>query len=328
MRVLLRIWLWLSRCWQHSWMILLLGSFGLILSGCESLMGPDQPHFVNMKGKNPNVYDSATYQTDVAGFEGAMARGDLVLAKSIRSKVVWSTINDVDYSYFVFRREFYLHREQFETFADMAKLGMTSAATALGGSVVLDAAVTALQGSQLAVDKNFFRDKATEAIFTTMDALRASRMALIQQKLMLEPQDYGVYEAYNDAIALFNAGTVPTAMQEITAQAGTAKSTAEKNAESATTNRVLLSLPPATRTLLDNKKKIGDAVDAVLANLAANKANVRAFLGDLPTPVVLPADASDTTLSAALTKVVRDIRTDSDATKGLELMKTHHLIKP
>src|SRR5262249_28720466 len=124
----------------------------------------------------------------------------------------------------------------------------------------------ALQGTQLAVEKNFFREKTTETLFTTMDALRAEQMALIQKKLQLAPPLYGFEEAFNDALLLFNAGTVISALERMAAQAGRNNIDAKDENEEATNARVEATLSPVTKTTLTKKERLSDAVKDLASN--------------------------------------------------------------
>jgi hypothetical protein len=237
--------------------------------------------------------------------------------------MLWSVINDVDYCYYQFRTDFFKSRGSITTFSDMAKLGMSAAATVLGGSAVLSGAVTALEGSQLSVDKNFLEQKATESIFTTMDTLRSEQMTLIQKKLLMPPPSYSFEEAYSDALALFNAGCVPSALQRITSEAGRQQIQAKSANEEATGLRVLVTLPPATAESFSLKQKL----NKIITDITSSN-NLESLMKILDKrKITYDANAPAADLASKLGNELRNARTPdqikqmSDQLKELNLWK-------
>ncbi|MHC1728949.1 MAG: hypothetical protein AB9866_23615 [Syntrophobacteraceae bacterium] len=199
-------------------------------------------------------------------------------ATAVRNNMLWSIINDIDYHYYTFKADFYGRRATVKTVGDLAQLGMSSAATALGGSVILSAAVTALKGAEVSVDKNYFREATTEAIFIKSDALRSMQMIQIQQKLMIQAPAYAFEEAYRDTLGLFSAGTVPTAIQGIAADAGKQKVEAQQGVTKAVEQRVLATLPVTTREGVTLIGKLTDSLAPLQADPAAAYPKVKAAL--------------------------------------------------
>jgi len=243
--------------WSSTMTLALVGAF--VLTSCSSLIAPRVPNLLADKA-TCNPYSWQQFETDRSAYQGAFLQGNVNIATYYRNKMLWSVINDVDYSYYTFRTDFFRSRASITTFSDMAKLGMSAAATVLGGSAVLSGAVTALEGSQLSVDKNFLEQKASESIFTTMDALRQEQMAQIQGKLLMPPPSYSFEEAYNDALALFKAGCVPSALQRIAAEAGRQQLQAKQEEKEATNLRVQATLPESTAGALSLKEKLNEII--------------------------------------------------------------------
>jgi hypothetical protein len=239
----------------------------LVLTGCSSLMAPRVPNLLADRAYY-TPYAWKQFTDDRGAYESALLGegiSSIKVATYYRNKMLWSVINDVDYSYYTFRTDFFQSRAAFKTFSDMAKLGMSAAATVLGGSAVLSGAVTALEGSQLSADKNFLEQKATESIFTTMDALRLEQMTRIQQKLLMPPPSYSFEEAYSDALALFNAGCVPSALQRIAAEAGRQQLDAKRDENNATKARIQATLPEVTTISLSLKERLNMIITDIVS---------------------------------------------------------------
>ncbi len=270
-----------------------------ITGGCVS---PPKPLILEERADPENAYSNADFEADKKQFHTLIESGPEAeeLAKFYRNEMFWAIVNDIDYAYFVFREDFHLNRASMDTIADVAQLGMSTAATALGGSVILSAAITAVKGAQLSVDKNFLREKTTESIFTMMDALRQQKLASVQRKLLLKPTAYGFQETYNDALEYYNAGTVMSALQGISAQAGSMKVEADEKRELATAARVWAELPLTTRMILDKTEQVRSIIEEWTREPDANEAKMRAFLEARGHP------AAAGTSSAQLAELVRD----------------------
>ena len=285
---------------RHDLVLLLLSCAGAW--SCGGFLSPKPPEVLVQE-----AYSKADYDSDRTAYAAAVDAGDIAKATRLRDGMLWSTIRDVNRVYFAFRSQFLEGRDWANTTMDVAKLGMSAAATVLGGSAALSAAVTALEGTSLSIDKNFFREKTTEALFTTMDALRNEQLALIQTKLIQPPPGYGFEEAFNDAVVLFNAGTVLSALERIAADAGKQAIEAKKSNADATVARVTATLSPTTADALTLKKTLSD----IAADLAsdptdtAKLTSIRKILdlrGIAAPPTDTPEDLYDklkTTLRAA-----------------------------
>lgn len=256
---------------QHPIIALVLRLLGctLLLTGCTTWIAPRAPAVLD-KTPDYKVYSRTQYNTDRQAYEEAVLHAtsqktpeQLQVATYYRDKMLWSIMSDVNESYYRFRNHFHASRATVKTLADMAKLGMSAASTVIGGSAVLSGAVTALQGSQLSFEKNFLEEKATEAILTTMDALREKQRTEIQRKLQLSAPAYSFEEAYNDALAYFIAGSIPSALQGIASEAGRQHGEAKAEAERVTLLRVERTLPATTIATVESKRKLSQ----ILADL-------------------------------------------------------------
>lgn len=291
----------------------------VLLGGCSSLIAPRPPKLLAEEA-DYQAYSRKQYDSDRIAYENAIlaqAPDYVIKATYYRNKMLWSLINDIDQSYYEFRTAFFRNRATISTFSDMAKLGMSAASTVLGGSAVLSAAVTALEGSQLSIEKNFLEQKATESIFTTMDALRSERMAEIETKLMMPPPSYSFEEAYNDALALFSAGSVPSALQRIAAEAGKQKLDAKAKADAATETRVLATLPETTIDMIDLKSKLSKIIQGIESRKDLEA--MKKILSERKVP--FDANATATDLSSKLRSQLRGARSSEDLERMAEQFK-------
>ena len=247
-----------------GWTVALLVSLGAV-SGCGTMGAPPVPDVFKVE----DAYSKGQYLVDRARYAGALDGGDVSGARRVRDEMLQRTIGDVDRAYFKFRNEFHEGREITNTIMDMAKLGMSAAATVLGGHAALSAAVTALEGTSLSVEKNFFREKTTEVLFTTMDGLRDNQKGIIQRKRVLSPPDYGFDEAFNDAVLLYNAGTVVSALQKMAAEAGK-QATEGKTQNEEATKALIRTLSPVTKASVVLKEKLSSIVTQLTSDREDN----------------------------------------------------------
>ena len=285
-------------------------------SGC-GLVTPKPPPTV---GSSRATYSQKSFEDDQKAYALNVQAGTqdgIRLATFYRDRMLWSVVSDVDFAYSTFRNDFHGSRAGMKTAADVAKLGMAAASTVLGGSAALSAAITALQGSQLSVEKNFLEEQTTEALLTTMDALRQEQKANIQLKLKLPPPSYSFEEAFDDALALFTAGTVPSALQRIASQAGKQNADAEKAVKDNTEERVQATLPQATQESLTLKRRLNATITRLVDHhdIAAMKRILQ------KRGVAVPANASDTEVTTALGGELRKTRTTTDMAEMLTQLR-------
>ncbi len=113
---------------------------------------------------------------------------------------------------------------EWATSADFVELGLAAATTITGGEsakTVLAAILTAIKGARLSVDKNFFRERTTEAIISALRSTRLAQDAAIVGKMSdLGADKYTFEEAWNDLVDLYYAGTLTSGFQTLAEEAG------------------------------------------------------------------------------------------------------------
>jgi hypothetical protein len=233
----------------------------IVLPGCAGILSPEPPAVFVEKNEDSR-FSLNDLHTLKLKYDNALWGADksIPLANEARNEMLWSIISNVDYSYYYFESRFASGRAGIKTVSDMAQLGMSAAATALGGSAILSAATTALAGSELSADKNFLNETATANLFIQMDALRAKQLAVIQQKMLLDSTSYSFEEAYRDALAYFAAGTIPAAEAGIAEAAGVEKNQADVEADAATQARIIATLSTTTKEMIITKGTLRQAI--------------------------------------------------------------------
>lgn len=170
------------------------------------------------------AYSSSDLNADVASYRVSVASSSLDTAKAQRNQIAFRVMAQVDAAYGSFELELASTRAGAQTAGDAAQLGLTAAATVIGGSdikAILAATSTAFQGARISFDKNFFEQKTTEALISQM---RASRKTLKTQLLSsLSTRDvasYPIEASWTDLVAYYYAGTIPSALVDIASKAG------------------------------------------------------------------------------------------------------------
>jgi len=141
---------------------------------------------------------------------------------------------------------------------DFVELGLSAATTIVGGEsakTVLAAILTAVKGGRISVDKNFFRERTSEAIIAALRSSRMTQDTLIVSKMSrLNVREYTLDEAMNDLIDLYYAGTLASGFQALAEQAAVKAQEAEAENARVVNRRVRLST--ATEDLIIRKAKL------------------------------------------------------------------------
>ena len=109
--------------------------------------------------------------------------------------------------------------------SDTVELSLAAAATLAAGAPAksaLASILSAVKGTRISIDKNFFRERTSEAIIA---AIRASRIAqdtaIAEKTATLDAGQYPFEEAWNDLVDLYYAGTLASGFQSLAEHAGT-----------------------------------------------------------------------------------------------------------
>lgn len=194
----------------------------LLVSGCRNTMGPRMPP--SMGAPAITEYKAADFAANVKEYQDAVAANNLTLALTLRNRIAYRVMVDIESNYAKFEMSLTTQRAGFETGTDAIQLGMSAAASLVGATDVkniLTASLTAFQGTRLSVDKNFFREKTTESIISQMRASRRTKQAeLIKSLANRDVVSYPWDAVWIDLVDFYYAGTVPSALVEIAASTG------------------------------------------------------------------------------------------------------------
>ena len=279
------------------------------LTGCFNTMAPTPPKIL---APAITSYPASVYSVDVNAYRVAINSKDYTQARVLRDQIVYRTLADIESTYGRFEVQLTTSRAKESVRADTAQRGITAAITVVSASDVKDilaASLSGLQGTQLSIDKNFFREKTTESLISQMRADRKNLEAQIVSRLAAQDvipttdpttkaniAAYSLDAAWIDVTQYYYAGTVPSALVSIATTTGNNATAAATNL----TNTVNSLVPPTaeqlkTATQLSDEllPLFNDAIGPDPTKSAAALKRIRAVLTDLKLPPATNASAND-----------------------------------
>ena len=259
--------------------------------GCRSNMGPKMPK--ELGAPSVYLYPKDEFKQDVLNYRTDVATNQLDAARALRNQMAYRVMADVEDGYGRFEMSLTSSRALQSTLADATTLGLTAATSVVGAVDVKDilaVTTTAFHGTWTSYDKNFFQQKTTEAIISQMRASRKTKQA--QLITNLDTRDVTSYPwdaAWLDLVDFYYAGTVPSALVEISSNAGL-------QAEQATI-------------------KLNNAVAALTPRTPA-QAQQAVDIRSTYTRLAAAVNGSDTAAAAAAADTLRKILTDAGYTPG------------
>ena len=293
-----------------------LGLIGPILfaSGCRSTMGPKMP--LSLTAPSVTAYTAAEFNADVSAYRARVAANDMPGALALRNQIAYRVMGDIEMSYSKFEMNLTTQRAGFETGSDAAQLGMSAAATLVGATDVkniLDATLTAFQGTRTSLDKNFFQQKTTESIISQMRASRKTKQAqLITNLARRDIASYPWDAVWIDLVDFYYAGTVPSALVEIASNAGTRADTATKDlnkavADLTVTTPAQMKQSISNRSAYEKLKTEANGGDSDKAKAIESLRQILTSYGSAPAP-----DATANDLLDLFRKAIDESTTDND----------------
>jgi hypothetical protein len=262
-------------------------------------------------------YDSGSFKKDVQAYRDAISANDLPKAQALRNEIAYRVMGDIESSYGKFEATLTTKRAGFETGSDAVQLGITAATTLVAaGDVkeILAASLSAFQGTRLSIDKNFFQEKTTQSIISQMRATRKIKQAeLITNLGTRDVTSYPWDAAWIDLVDFYYAGTVPSALVEISNAAGSKAEGASKtlsNAVAALTPRT----PTQAKEAIDIRAAYGKLAAAATGTDAAKSASAVQSLKKILTAVGHKPEDNATVqdLLSALRAAMSEASTDND----------------
>ncbi|MBL8963807.1 MAG: hypothetical protein KF787_04315 [Phycisphaeraceae bacterium] len=219
--------------------------------GCgESSLRPAKPAVMVIsdgEGSPLTPYTAAQLRSDLEQYRAAMDRigdGDAARrqARECRDMMISRIRADIRWNSGEFEEHLRERMAGWETGADLAELSLSLATTVTGGEgskTVLAAILTAVKGARISVDKNYFREKTSEALIAMLRASRIEKDTLIVRKMTaLDAHEYTFEEAWNDLIDLYYAGTLTSALQRLADHAGAKSEEAQAGSKRAEGDRI------------------------------------------------------------------------------------------
>jgi hypothetical protein len=280
----------------------------LLMSGCRSTMGPKMPF--ELSAPSLTAYDANTFKADVQNYRDAIKNNELPKAQNLRNQIAYRVMGGIEASYQRFESSLTTQRAGFETGSDAIQLGMTAATTLVGAGDVKDilaASLSAVEGTRLSIDKNFFREKTTESLISQMRASRNTKKAQIITSLgNRDVTSYPWDAVWPDLVDLYYAGTVPSALVEIASGAGAKAEAATADLNSAMAQQAKQAI--SARTAYEKLKAAVASPDPAKAQSAIEA--LKSIL--MATGYQPPSDATASDLLALLRKAMRDADQDAD----------------
>ena len=167
--------------------------------------------------------------------------------------MVYGRINVIDIRYHQFEAQLTGTRNSVSTGADLTVLILNGVGATTGSSAAktaLAAASGGVIGAKSTVSTDLFYEKTMPALVAQMRANRQQALVKIETGLGQTVDEYSLGEALNDVQAYYAAGSLPSAVQEVTSQAGASLAEANKALTEAR-DRTFVEGRPAAEALLD-----------------------------------------------------------------------------
>lgn len=239
-----------------------------VLSGaCSS--GPAIPAVVDPAGGALDYSidewkrDRSSYEVWMADYRRSGAPKDLQAASSQRDLMVNRVRADIRSFHADYEAALTEGIAHWNIFGDLTQLALALASTVTKGKetkTILSAVIAATAGAKLSVDKNYFREKTSEVLISSLRTARLEKDTVIVGKLSsMKADEYPLEEALCDLVDLHYAGTLTEAFQRLAQQAGTDAEQAEEKAELLNVNRA--ELLRVTKEQIVNRRAITAAID-------------------------------------------------------------------
>lgn len=269
---------------QFQPVVLILGLCSGLLTGCGTINGPTIPKALDRNGLI-STFSTNAFQANLKEYRDAMGRKtSYPRAQVLRDQMIGSIRVEIEMNYRIFEQQLYSGRATFNTAADITELALAGAATITHGEqakTIIGAVLLATKGSRLSYDKNFFREKTTEAIIASMQSERSKKLAQIIDSMNLTVQAYPFEKAWVDLVDYFYAGTIEGGLLALTSEAGRGAAASKEKLQIVEASRIRLLKASAAdiRATGDLTDELGKLVNA--ADQAAARDKALAILGRL-----------------------------------------------
>ena len=150
--------------------------------------------------------------------------------QGLRNTIAYNRLAAYDIAYQEFESRLSQDSNLQSVAGDLTVLTLNGIGATTGGATAkaaLAAASAGVVGAKADIDKDLFYNKALPAVLAQMEASRATQLTVIQNSLKLSDSEYPLALALGDLIKYRDAGSLPSALNILTANANAAKSNAK-----------------------------------------------------------------------------------------------------
>lgn len=154
-------------------------------------------------------------------------------AKLYRNELLYQAKQLIDANYNDFENDLFVRRASSNVLMDITELGVSAATGITNGErvkTILGIALTAFKGGRRSVDLNFFRERTTEVLALKMRTARARVLQRINLGVQAGVAEYPLASGIDDLIDYLNAGSLNSALLELTGDAGAEAQEARREA--------------------------------------------------------------------------------------------------
>lgn len=148
-----------------------------------------------------------------------------------RNQVITEMVSIVDQNYRDFETRFWKFGANLGLATDIASLGLNAGAAVSGDTGVqrlLAVLASTMAGSKASYDRNYFTQQTRPVLMAKMRALRDIARLEIETQREQRGLSYSMEQAMVDVQSLYDAGTIPFALQSIATEAGAQSSGARQ----------------------------------------------------------------------------------------------------
>lgn len=143
--------------------------------------------------------------------------------KQIRNNIVSARLQIIDMNYHRFVQALHLHRNSRSVLLETIGLGLTAAASVVGGQAAIQAlavSATGVGGLNATLDAELYYAQTLPAIISQMEADRNRIRERIVESLSTDDSDYPLFLAFSDLDSYYRAGSVHGAIVGLTRSTG------------------------------------------------------------------------------------------------------------
>jgi hypothetical protein len=166
---------------------------------------------------------------------------------TIRNRMLNDLLLISDYRYHTFKEQLYRRNNVYNTGIDLASIGLSGAATLLGGPTaqVLSGTDTAVKAAHAKIDEHWLAGKTMIYLITLMDTMKADKLAQITKGMTNNVASYPLQEGVRAVNEYDRSGSLVSAMERLELMVGNEKTKATTNLNAAVENSATRGAAPS-----------------------------------------------------------------------------------